>query len=62
MPQSLLLFGLSYFLGVFGFPLVAGVLIVWGGVLAMLYSLLVLALLDVSIAVFCLWQQRRRRI
>ena len=64
MPQALLLFGLSYFLGVFGFPLVAGVLIVWGGVLAMLYVLLALALLDASIAVFGIWgiwQQRARR-
>ncbi len=60
MPQSLLLFGLSYCTGVFGFPIVAGGLIVRLGVIAMLYSLLVLALLNVSIAVFRLWQQRAR--
>ena len=61
MPQSLLLFGLSYCTGVFGFPLVAGEIIVRAGVIAMLYALLVVALLNCSIAVFRLWQQRAKR-
>ncbi len=62
MPQSLLLFGLSYCMGVFGFPLVAGWIIVRAGVIAMLYALLVVALLNCLIVVFRLWQQRAKRI
>ncbi|WP_338524455.1 MFS transporter [Pseudomonas batumici] len=43
--QSLLLFSLSYFLGVFGFPFVAGKLIVHGGVHGMLFSVGLIAAL-----------------
>jgi len=43
--QSLLLFSLSYFLGVFGFPFVAGKLIVDGGVQGMLFSVGLIAAL-----------------
>ncbi|OWO92103.1 MFS transporter [Rhizobium esperanzae] len=52
MPQSLLLFSLSYFIGVFGFPLIAGNLIVSSGIQAMLYVLLLLAILNVAIVLF----------
>ena len=58
MPQALLLFGLSYCVGVFGFPLLAGGIIVRAGVIAMLYILLVVGLLNTGIAVFRVWQQR----
>ena len=43
MPQALLLFSLSYFVGVFGFPLFAGNIIVTFGVDALLLVILVLA-------------------
>ncbi|NWB96256.1 MFS transporter [Pseudomonas gingeri] len=43
--QSLLLFSLAYFLGVFGFPFVAGKLIVEGGVHGMLLSIGLIAAL-----------------
>ena len=43
--QSLLLFSLSYFLGVVGFPFVAGKLIVDGGVQGMLFSVGLIAAL-----------------
>jgi hypothetical protein len=45
-PQALLLFSLAYFLGVFGFPWLAGNLIVSGGTEAMFGALLVIALLN----------------
>ncbi|MFK8331369.1 MFS transporter [Pseudomonas sp. BJa5] len=45
-PQALLLFSLAYFLGVFGFPWLAGKLIVSGGTEAMLVALLIVALLN----------------
>ncbi|MFJ4143702.1 MFS transporter [Pseudomonas sp. NPDC089734] len=47
--QSLLLFSLSYFVGVFGFPLLAGKIIVAYGMLSLLYIILVVALLNWSI-------------
>ncbi|MBH3429223.1 MFS transporter [Pseudomonas alkylphenolica] len=49
-PQALLLFSLSYFLGVFGFPWLAGHLIVSGGTEAMMVCLLVVALLNWAIS------------
>ncbi|MDD0977641.1 MFS transporter [Pseudomonas fontis] len=48
--QALLLFSLGYFFGVFGFPLLAGTLIVQGGVEALLLSVLCVALLNWSIS------------
>ncbi len=47
--QSLLLFSLSYFVGVFGFPLLAGKIIVAYGMLSLLHIILVVALLNWSI-------------
>ncbi|WPN56103.1 MFS transporter [Pseudomonas sp. P9_31] len=47
--QSLLLFSLSYFVGVFGFPLFAGKVIVNNGMPALLYIILVIALCNWSI-------------
>ena len=44
--QALLLFSLSYFIGVFGFPLLAGKLIVEQGVPTLLASVLGIALLN----------------
>ncbi|MDJ0630628.1 MAG: MFS transporter [Rhodobacter sp.] len=52
MPQSLLLFSLAYFVGVFGFPLVAGNLIVSSGIEAMLSMVLALAVVNSAIVVF----------
>lgn len=52
MPQSLLIFSLAYFLGVFGFPLIAGKLIVSSGIQAMLYVVLLLAVLNFAIVLF----------
>ena len=52
MPQSLLLFSLAYFVGVFGFPLVAGNLIVSLGINAMLSMVLALAIANSAIVVF----------
>ena len=51
MPQALLLFSLSYFIGVFGFPLLAGKLIVEQGMPALLASVLGIALLNWLITV-----------
>ncbi|MDZ3991240.1 MFS transporter [Pseudomonas sp. Teo4] len=48
--QALLLFSLSYFIGVFGFPFVAGKLISQGGVQGMLVSVDVIAFLVWSIS------------
>ncbi|RMT63996.1 Major facilitator family transporter [Pseudomonas syringae pv. theae] len=48
--QSLLLFSLSYFVGVFGFPLLAGKIIVAYGMPSLLYTILSVALLNGCIA------------
>ena len=58
VPQSLLLFSLSYFIGVFGFPLIAGGIIVRSGVIEMLYILLGIAFLNNFLAIFRIWQKR----
>ncbi|MBY5386033.1 MFS transporter [Rhizobium johnstonii] len=52
MPQSLLLFSLAYSIGVFGFPLIAGNLIVSAGIQTMLCVLLLLAVLNLAIVLF----------
>jgi len=52
VPQSLLLFALAYSIGVFGFPLIAGKLIVSSGIQAMLHVLLSLAILNLAIVLF----------
>ncbi|MGZ2483165.1 MFS family permease [Rhizobium pisi] len=52
MPQSLLLFSLAYFIGVFGFPLIAGKLIVSSGIQTMLYAVLLLAVANLAIVLF----------
>ncbi|NEK13287.1 MFS transporter [Rhizobium leguminosarum] len=52
MPQSLLLFSLAYSIGVFGFPLIAGNLIVSSGIQTMLCVLLLLAVLNLAIVLF----------
>ena len=52
MPQSLLLFSLAYFIGVFGFPLIAGKLIVSSGIQTMLSAVLLLAMLNLAIVLF----------
>ncbi|RUM25122.1 MFS transporter [Rhizobium vallis] len=52
MPQSLLLFSLAYIIGVFGFPLLAGNLIVSSGVQTMLYVVLLLAVVNLAIVLF----------
>ncbi len=51
MSQALLLFSLAYFIGVFGFPWLAGKMIVEFGLSTMLLSVLVIAALNWSITV-----------
>lgn len=51
MPQALLLFSLAYFVGVFGFPLLAGKLIVEHGMASLLTAVLSVALLNWLITV-----------
>lgn len=50
-PQALVLFSLAYFIGVFGFPLLAGKIIVDHGVPALLITLLAVALVNWLITV-----------
>lgn len=57
MPQSLLLFSLAYIIGVFGFPLIAGNLIVSSGVQTMLYVVLMLAVLNFALVLFRIAQR-----
>ena len=49
--QSLLLFSLSYFIGVFGFPLLAGKIIVEHGMATLLLTVLAVAVLNWLISV-----------
>ncbi|MBM5457419.1 MFS transporter [Pseudomonas sp. P66] len=58
-PQALLLFSLAYFLGVFGYPWLAGNLIVSNGTEAMMISLLLVALLNWAISLGRLYGRRR---
>ncbi|MNN62695.1 hypothetical protein D3C81_1780210 [compost metagenome] len=44
--QALLLFSLAYFIGVFGFPLLAGKIIVEHGMATLLHTVLVVALMN----------------
>ncbi|MEH6443936.1 MAG: MFS transporter [Oceanospirillaceae bacterium] len=57
ISQSLLLFSLSYFVGVFGFPLIAGQLIVSAGMQAMLYVLLVISLVNHALCYYRLYKR-----
>lgn len=50
IPQTLQLFGLSYFLGVFGFPFLAGHMIVQGGMMLLLWTVFGLAILECALA------------
>ncbi|MDD2059368.1 MFS transporter [Pseudomonas sp. GD03860] len=62
-PQALLLFSLAYFLGVFGFPWLAGNLIVSGGTEAMMLCLMGIALLNWLVSAARLlgrWRARSR--
>ena len=61
MPQSLLLFSLAYFIGVFGFPLIAGNLIVSSGVQAMLSVVLLLAVFNSVIVLFRVGQRLMKK-
>ena len=57
--QALLLFSLAYFVGVFGFPLLAGKIIVDSGLPTLLASVLAVALFNWLITVARLiWRQR----
>jgi MFS family permease len=51
MPQTMQLFGLSYFIGVFGFPFAAGWIIVKANIFALLLVSLILALIETALAV-----------
>ncbi|MBF9234525.1 MFS transporter [Microvirga alba] len=50
-PQSLLLFSLAYFIGVFGYPLLAGKIIVASGIAALLLATLCISLANWGIAI-----------
>ena len=50
IPQTLQLFALSYFIGIFGFPLIAGSLIVWVGHMPLLVIVALLASIEASMA------------
>jgi len=50
IPQTLQLFGLSYFLGVFGFPFLAGHMIVEGGMMLLLWTVFGLAVMECALA------------
>lgn len=50
IPQTLQLFALSYFMGIFGFPLIAGSLIVWVGHMPLLVIVALLASIEASMA------------
>lgn len=58
--QALLLFSLAYFVGVFGFPLLAGKVIVQAGMPALLQLLLVIALANWAITAGRLMWRRRQ--
>lgn len=61
--QALLLFSLSYFVGVFGFPLLAGRIIVESGLPTLLLSMVAVALLNWLITVVRLiWRGRQHKI
>lgn len=50
VPQTLQLFSLTYFIGIFGFPLVAGILIVDFSILTLLIAVTLLAIIEASMA------------
>ncbi len=52
VPQTLQLFALTYFIGIFGFPLVAGWLIVDVGTGALLVLVIAMAAIEATMAVF----------
>ncbi|MCU1735056.1 MULTISPECIES: MFS transporter [unclassified Pseudomonas] len=61
--QSLLLFSLAYFVGVFGFPLLAGSIIVHAGMPALLQLVLLIALVNWAITLGRLvWRSQRGQI
>lgn len=50
VPQTLQLFALSYFIGIFGFPLIAGWMIVELGIASLLYLIAALAVIEATMA------------
>lgn len=50
MPQTMQLFSLSYFIGIFGFPLIAGIMIVDVSIPALLILVAMLAFIEASMA------------
>lgn len=61
-PQALLLFSLSYFIGVFGYPLLAGHLLVAQGVPALLSATMLIAIGNFTIALLRLLPRLRAAI
>ena len=59
VPQTLQLFALTYFIGIFGFPLIAGWIIVEQGTQALLIGIAVLAAIEASMAAGRHWANRR---
>lgn len=63
MAQSLVLFSLAYFVGVFGFPLLAGAVIVHAGIAALLQVVLAIAVVNWSITLGRLvWRSHGARV
>lgn len=60
VPQTLQLFALMYFIGIFGFPLLAGWAIVEHGVLSLLIGVAVLAFMEATMAAYRYLGDRRR--
>ena len=52
VPQTLQFFALTYFVGIFGFPLVAGWMITEQGITALLVFVAVLAFIEASMALY----------
>ena len=50
IQQTLQLFGLSYFIGLFYFPFIAGHMIVQGGMFILLWTVFGLAVLECALA------------
>jgi predicted MFS family arabinose efflux permease len=60
--RTLVYFSLSYFIGVFGFPLLGGRIIVDGGYQMLLVALLIMAGLELAVAVWRYLAWRRSRL
>ncbi len=56
LPQTMQIFGISYFLGVFAFPLIAGIMITEIGMLSLMIIVLALSIIECGLA-FCRYRK-----